>query len=89
MPDTQRDDTQMRLGGPSLPNVGTRERRVLEMLLSRRWVCGQEFSLEVGWSFGARLSELRSRGYEISKRPCRHPRHHHNVQLWQYGLVDA
>lgn len=80
--------TQMVLGGPSSPKDGTQQHRILDMMLDRVWVCGQEFSREVGWAFGSRISELRSRGFTISKRLCEHPRHEHRVQVWQYAVAD-
>ena len=68
-------DTQLTLAGSRLPNVGTQQRRILDMLVDRRWVCGQEFSDEFGWAFGSRISDLRARGFALVERPVTHPNH--------------
>ncbi len=77
---------QLTLAGPAPPAPGTQQRRILDMLIDRRWVCGQEFSREVGWAFGSRISDLRARGYVIEKRHCTHPNHRHKVKVWQYTI---
>ena len=81
-------DAQMAFGGPVPPRPGTAQRRVLDLLLGRPWVCGQEFNDEVGWAFGSRISELRGRGFHVEKRRCAHPRHGHDALVYQYGIVD-
>ena len=70
-----------------VPRRATVGWRVLEMLSSQSWVCGQEFSDQVGWSFGSRLSELRAMGFMIDKRRCQHPDHSHKAHVWQYAII--
>ena len=82
----QPTDTQLVFGGPVPPRAGTQQRQILDMMRHRRWVCGAEFAREVTWAFGARLSELRARGFHVSKRACRNPRHRHKSQLWEYAV---
>lgn len=69
-----------------LPRQGTAARRVLDLLLEDPWVCGATLAAAVGWAFGARISDLRSAGFEIVLRECRAPSHSHASRVYQYGL---
>lgn len=79
---------QLTFRGPKLPNVGTQQRRTIDILLGRRWTCGTALAAEVSWAFGSRLSELKRAGWPIEKRKCCDPNHHHRAVLYEYGLVD-
>jgi len=59
--------------------------RVLDMLV-RGWVCGTEFLDERIPRYGARIFDLRRRGYCIVRRPCGNPQHHHRSAQDEWRL---
>jgi hypothetical protein len=72
----------------------TQTERILDTLRRRGWVCGSEF-LDPAVTgapmlrYSARLHELRQRGFNIQRRPCINPRHHHEAQMFEWRLVAA
>ena len=79
---------QLTFRGPELPNAGTQQRRILDILLGRPWTCGTTLA-EVTWAFGSRLSDARKAGWRIERRKCCDPNHRHTAVLYEYGLVDG
>lgn len=62
-----------------------RTARLLTLLESGRWVCGDDLALEgIGWRFGARIHELRQDGYMVESRPCK--AHPHTSRVGAYRL---
>jgi hypothetical protein len=60
--------------------------RVLAML-RRGWVCGTEFLDERMPRYGARIYELRRRGFLIASRPCADPQHRHASRQEQWRII--
>lgn len=71
-----------------MPRAGTLARRCLDLLLERDWVCGADLAASIGWAFGSRISDLRSRGFTIERRECMNPQHFHKTRVFEYGGIS-
>ncbi len=62
--------------------------RVLQ-LLSEGWTCGTTFLDERMPRYGARIFDLRRRGFLIVRRPCADPSHRHESRQEEWRLIAA
>jgi hypothetical protein len=60
--------------------------RVLAML-RRGWVCGTEFLDERMPRYGARIFDLRRRGFVIVSRWCVNPQHQHRSRQEEWRII--
>jgi hypothetical protein len=73
----------------SRPPRGPTQQERVKIMLTQGWVCGIQF-LDASprvLRYTSRIFELRRDGYQIERRPCRHPWHHHSAQMWEWRIV--
>jgi hypothetical protein len=63
----------------------------VKTMMSNGWICGALFlsASPPVIRYTSRIHELRRDGYQIDRRPCRHPWHSHGpgVQMWEWKIV--
>lgn len=66
----------------------------VKSLLERQWCCGLLFLDPPDGGppilrYTARIGEIRKSGIYVDRRPCQHPWHDHDAQMWEWRIAEG